>query len=58
MKSFYQKKEFFTNKTGKTEVQEKIFINMLSTFLKKKKTVTALFVPVNQIKTSLYFCNI
>lgn len=40
-------------------MQEKIFINMLSTLKKKqKKTVTALFVPVNQIKTNLYFCNI
>lgn len=50
------KKEFFTNKTGKKKIY--IFINMLSTLKKKKKTVTALFVPVNQIKTSLYFCNI
>lgn len=56
MKSFYQKKSFLLIKLEKKNIY--IFINMLSTLKKKKKTVTALFVPVNQIKTSLYFCNI
>lgn len=54
------KKEFFTNKTGKTlKSRTKYLLTCWALKKKKKKKpVTALFVPVNQIKTSLYFCNI
>lgn len=53
------KKEFFTNKTGKTlKSRTKYLLTCWALKKQKQKPVTALFVPVNQIKTSLYFCNI